>query len=71
MRQLAPAAAVFAALLPAAAPVSAQAAVPPGQVYFWPESGQMGGAWAYSPPGYREAEPRLKRHAAMRGTPTP
>ncbi|MFJ9245494.1 hypothetical protein [Streptomyces sp. NPDC101776] len=71
MRQLAIAAAAFAAILPAAAPVSAPAhasapaAVPPGQVYFWPEAGQMGagGAWAYSPPGYREADTRVKRHA--------
>ncbi|MFC8520385.1 hypothetical protein [Streptomyces sp. NPDC057257] len=62
MRQLLVVAAAFAALVPTAAPA---AAVPPGQVYFWPEPGQMGagGAWAYSPPGYREADPRVKRHA--------
>ncbi|MCI3272028.1 hypothetical protein [Streptomyces cylindrosporus] len=66
MRQLLVAAAVFAALVPTAAPAAARpAAVPPGQVYFWPEPGQMGagGAWAYTPPGYREADSRVKRHA--------
>ncbi|MGW1866268.1 hypothetical protein ACWCPS_11990 [Streptomyces mauvecolor] len=80
MRQLALkstlfAAALAAALVPAAqavpvgraAPAAAPAvhAVPPGQVYFWPGPGQMGdgGAWAYKPPGYREADPRIKRHA--------
>jgi hypothetical protein len=68
MRQLLTASAAFAAsaalLLPAqAAPVAR--AVPPGQVYFWPEPNQMGsgGAWPYSPPGYREADARVKRHA--------
>lgn len=49
----------------AAATPAVPAAVPPGYVYFWPERGQLGpgGAWAYAPPGYREADPRVKRHA--------
>ncbi|WP_406507828.1 hypothetical protein [Streptomyces sp. NBC_00212] len=40
-------------------------AVPAGQVYFWAGPDQMGngGAWAYKPPGYREADPRIKRRA--------
>ncbi|MCC3771596.1 hypothetical protein [Streptomyces sp. UNOC14_S4] len=57
---------VAAALTPPVAQASPAArAVPPGQVYFWPEQGQMGpgGAWAYTPPGYREADARVKRHA--------
>ncbi|MDX3210909.1 hypothetical protein PV421_32570, partial [Streptomyces scabiei] len=71
MRQLAVLSAAFAVLLPAASPAlpatapAAPAAVPPGHVYFWPERGQMGpgGAWDYAPPGYREADARVKRHA--------
>jgi hypothetical protein len=69
-RRLAVPAAALAALLASAAPAvpaapTAPAAVPPGHVYFWAERGQMGpgGAWDYAPPGYREAEPRVKRHA--------
>ncbi|MFD7166076.1 hypothetical protein [Streptomyces violascens] len=66
------AAAIAASLVPAAqavpAPLAkapASHAVPPGQVYFWAGPNQMGdgGAWAYKPPGYREADPRIKRHA--------
>ncbi|MCM2412730.1 MULTISPECIES: hypothetical protein [unclassified Streptomyces] len=60
-------AAVFAASLaaPALLTTPGAEAVPPGQVYFWPDANQMGagGAWAYTPPGYREADPRVKRHA--------
>ena len=77
MRQLALTSALFASLLTAALVPAAQAvpaplatpaaarAVPPGQVYFWPGPDQTGngGAWAYKPPGYREADPRIKRHA--------
>ncbi|MEU9112221.1 hypothetical protein AB0D04_10585 [Streptomyces sp. NPDC048483] len=65
MRQLATAAAVFATVLAAGLAAPAAQAVPPGQVHFWPEPHQMGsgGAWAYSPPGYREADPRVQRHA--------
>ncbi|MFI1200710.1 hypothetical protein K2224_39010 (plasmid) [Streptomyces sp. BHT-5-2] len=70
MRQLAVAAALFGALLPTTAsahPAVARsariAAVPTGHVYFWPKSGQMGGAWDYSPPGYKEATPPVKRSA--------
>lgn len=70
MRQLITVSAAFATVLAAALVPAAQAApdadaVPPGQVYFWPEPNQMGsgGAWAYTPPGYSEADPRVKRHA--------
>ncbi|MGN5376668.1 hypothetical protein BIV25_36600 [Streptomyces sp. MUSC 14] len=70
MRQLAVAAALFAALLPGTAsarPVAADSAsigaVPTGHVYFWPEPGQMGGAWDYAPPGFKAAEPPVKRSA--------
>ncbi|MFF7355702.1 MULTISPECIES: hypothetical protein [Streptomyces] len=64
MRPLVIMSALAAALVPAAAP-STPAAVPPGHVYFWPEPDQMGpgGAWDYAPPGYKEADPRVKRHA--------
>ncbi|RLV04380.1 hypothetical protein CTZ27_10435 [Streptomyces griseocarneus] len=57
---------VAAALTPPAAQASpASPAVPRGQVYFWPGPGQTGagGAWAYTPPGYREADARIKRRA--------
>ncbi|MEV4439968.1 hypothetical protein AB0K09_13240 [Streptomyces sp. NPDC049577] len=73
MRQLTVVTAALAAVLAASLAVPAAAtaparhgrAVPPGQVYFWPGPNQMGsgGAWAYTPPGYREADARLKRHA--------
>ncbi|MFI1766610.1 hypothetical protein ACH41H_31780 [Streptomyces sp. NPDC020800] len=58
--------ALVAALAPTAAPSAhATAAAPPGHVYFWSEPGQMGagGAWDYSPGGYKEADPHVKRHA--------
>ncbi|MDT0464979.1 hypothetical protein [Streptomyces gibsoniae] len=50
---------------PAPAPSARAAAVPPGHVYFWPAPNQTGpsGAWDYAPPGYREADPRVRRHA--------
>lgn len=63
MGQLAIVGAAFTALLPAAAPVSAQAhasapaSVPPGQVYFWPECGQVGSCCLYRkirPDGYSD-----------------
>ncbi|UXY21062.1 hypothetical protein N8I84_21995 [Streptomyces cynarae] len=65
MRHLVIASALLAALGPAAAPAAHAVAVPPGHVYFWPDPNQMGpgGAWGYAPPGYREADPRVKRHA--------
>ncbi|MGW5608053.1 hypothetical protein ACWEWI_18505 [Streptomyces sp. NPDC003753] len=65
MRHLVIASALLAALGPAAAPATHAVAVPPGHVYFWPDPNQMGpgGAWDYAPPGYREADPRVKRHA--------
>ncbi|MER5549739.1 hypothetical protein ABT072_46955 [Streptomyces sp. NPDC002589] len=69
MRSLLLMSALATALVPAAAPSSPSAytvaAVPPGHVYFWPEQHQMGagGAWDYAPPGYTEADPRVKRHA--------
>jgi hypothetical protein len=66
MRHLALASALLAGLAPVAAPPAyAAAAVPPGHVYFWPDPNQMGpgGAWDYAPPGYREADSRVKRHA--------
>lgn len=48
-------------------------AVPPGQVYFWPDANQMGqgGAWACSPPGHRELGLRVKRHAYSFGSRAP
>ncbi|MFC8430741.1 hypothetical protein [Streptomyces sp. NPDC057253] len=66
MRSVLVSSVLLAALAPLAAPPAhAAAAVPPGHVYFWAEPGQMGagGAWDYLPPGYKEAEPRVKRHA--------
>ncbi|WP_189956449.1 hypothetical protein [Streptomyces alanosinicus] len=66
MRSLLIRSALAAALAPAAAPAThTAAAVPAGHVYVWPEPNQMGsgGAWDYVPPGYREADPRVKRHA--------
>ncbi|MFD9793406.1 hypothetical protein ACFWXK_20940 [Streptomyces sp. NPDC059070] len=71
MRPLAVAIAAITALLPAAAltPAASSAptrhAVPLGHVYFWSGPNQMGagGAWDYAPPGYKEAEQRVKRQA--------
>ncbi|MBK3578234.1 hypothetical protein JHN63_31410 [Streptomyces sp. MBT65] len=50
MRQLA----IAAAPVTAPAHTSAPAAVPPGQVYFWPEAGQMGAGGGCL---YREIRP--------------
>lgn len=66
MRSLVIMSALATAIAPAAAPSAhALAAVPPGHVYFWAEPNHMGagGAWDYSPPGYKEADARVKRHA--------
>jgi hypothetical protein len=75
-RQLAIAAALFGLAQPVVAAAQPAAAhntdrvrsvrmpsVPAGHVYFWPRPGQMGAAWDYSPPGYKEADPRVKRSA--------
>ncbi|MEV8524717.1 hypothetical protein AB0451_11305 [Streptomyces sp. NPDC052000] len=60
-----PTARTTAPAAPAVHAVHSVHAVPPGQVYFWSGPDQMGagGAWAYKPPGYREADPRIKRRA--------
>ncbi|TXS52906.1 hypothetical protein [Streptomyces sp. t39] len=52
-----------AALVLALSAVPGPAAAAPGQACFWSGPGQTGQVWCYSPGGYTEAEPPVRRHA--------
>ncbi|MET9109322.1 hypothetical protein [Streptomyces zhihengii] len=52
-----------AALLLALSAAPGPAAAVPGKACFWSEPGQAGHTWCYSPGGYAEAGPSVRRHA--------
>lgn len=64
MRTLVLMSALVIAATPSAAPSAPTPAdVPAGHVYFWPDPNQTGTAFDYAPPGYKEADAHVMRHA--------